>query len=61
MERNMLKWAVIFFVISVVAGVFGFTGVAAGAQSVAKLLFYLFIVLFLIVLVFGVIAGQTLF
>ncbi len=57
----MLKWAVIFFVISVVAGVFGFTGVAAGAQSVAKLLFYLFIVLFLIVLVFGVIAGQTLF
>ncbi len=57
----MLKWAVIFFLISVVAGVFGFTDVAAGAQSVAKLLFYVFVVLFLIVLVFGVIAGQTLF
>jgi uncharacterized membrane protein YtjA (UPF0391 family) len=58
---TMLKWALIFFLISVVAAVFGFTNVAAGAQSIAKLLFFLFLVLFLIVLVFGVIAGQTLF
>lgn len=57
----MLKWAIIFFLISVVAAVFGFSGIAAGAQSIAKLLFYLFLVLFLIVLVFGVIAGQSLF
>lgn len=57
----MLKWAIIFFLISVVAAFFGFTNVAAGAQSIARLLFFLFVVLFLIVLVFGVIAGQTLF
>jgi uncharacterized membrane protein YtjA (UPF0391 family) len=57
----MLKWALIFFLVSVVAAVFGFTNVAAGAQSIAKLLFFLFVVLFLIVLVFGVIAGQSLF
>ena len=57
----MLKWALIFFLVSVVAAFFGFTGVAAGAQSIAKLLFFVFIVLFLIVLVFGVIAGKTLF
>ena len=57
----MLKWAIIFFLISLVAAVFGFTNVVAGAQSIARLLFFLFIVLFLIVLVFGVIAGRTLF
>ena len=57
----MLKWAIIFFLISVAAGVFGFTNVAAGAQSIAKVLFFLIVVLFLIVLVFGVIAGQALF
>ena len=57
----MLKWAIIFFLISLVAAFFGFTNVAAGAQSIAKLLFFVFVVLFLIVLVFGVIAGQTLF
>jgi len=57
----MLKWALIFFLVSVVAAVFGFTNVAAGAQAIAKFLFFLFVVLFLIVLVFGVIAGQTLF
>ncbi len=57
----MLKWALIFFLVSVVAAVFGFTDVATGAQTIAKLLFFLFLVLFLIVLVFGVIAGQALF
>jgi len=60
-EDTMLKWALIFFLVTVVAAVFGFTNVAAGAQAIAKFLFFLFVVLFLIVLVFGVIAGQTLF
>jgi len=32
----MLKWTFIFFIIAIVAGVFGFTGVAAGAATVAK-------------------------
>ncbi|HEY1459058.1 MAG TPA: DUF1328 family protein [Casimicrobiaceae bacterium] len=57
----MLKWAIIFFLISVFAAFFGFSNVAAGAQSIARLLFFLFLVLFLIVLIFGVIAGKTLF
>ena len=57
----MLKWAIIFFLISFVAAFFGFTNVAAGAQSIARLLFFLFLVLFLILLIFGVIAGKTLF
>ena len=57
----MLKWAVIFFIISLVAGFFGFTGVASGAKSIAKVLFFIAIVIFLIVLVFGVFLGTLVF
>jgi len=57
----MLTWAIIFFLISVVAGVFGFTGIAVGAQAIARILFGVFLVLFLIVLIFGVLAGVALF
>jgi uncharacterized membrane protein YtjA (UPF0391 family) len=41
----MLKWALIFFVISVAAGLLGFTGVAAGSAAIAKILFAIFLVL----------------
>jgi uncharacterized membrane protein YtjA (UPF0391 family) len=57
----MIKWAVIFFLISVVAGFFGFTGVASGARSIAKVLFVIALVIFLIVLVFGVMLGKLVF
>jgi uncharacterized membrane protein YtjA (UPF0391 family) len=57
----MLKWAIIFFVISLIAGFFGFTGVASGARSVAKVLFFIAIIIFLIVLVFGVFLGTLVF
>ncbi|MEO7114939.1 MAG: DUF1328 domain-containing protein [Caldimonas sp.] len=57
----MLKWAIIFFVVSLVAGFFGFTGVASGAKSIAKVLFFIAIVIFLIVLVFGVFMGTLIF
>lgn len=36
----MLKWLAIFFIIAIVAGVFGFTGVADGAALVDKFLFF---------------------
>ncbi len=57
----MLKWAIIFFIVSVVAGLFGFTGVASGAKSIAKVLFVIALVIFLIVLVFGVFLGTLVF
>jgi uncharacterized membrane protein YtjA (UPF0391 family) len=57
----MLKWAIIFFVISVIAGFFGFTGVASGARTVAKVLFFIALIIFLIVLVFGVMLGTLVF
>ena len=52
-EGTMLYWAAMFFVIAIVAAVFGFTGLAAGAAGIAKVLFAVFIVLFIISLSFG--------
>lgn len=49
----MLRWAAIFFVIALVAALFGFTGIAAGAASIAKVLFFVFVVLFLIAIIGG--------
>lgn len=51
----MLRYAVIFLVIAIIAGVFGFGGIAAGATEIAKVLFWLFVVIFLVSLVFGLI------
>jgi uncharacterized membrane protein YtjA (UPF0391 family) len=49
----MLNWALMFFVIALIAAVFGFGGIAVAAAGVAKILFYLFLVLFLVSLVAG--------
>ncbi len=49
----MLGWAAAFFLIAIVAAIFGFGGIAAGAVSIAKVLFFVFIVLFLISLIVG--------
>ena len=57
----MLKWALIFFVISLVAGYFGFTGVASGARSIAKVFFFVAIAIFLVILIFGVFLGMLAF
>jgi len=57
----MIKWAIIFFIISVIAGFFGFTGVASGAKTIAKWLFFIAVVIFLIVLIFGVLLGKLVF
>ena len=57
----MLKWAIIFFVISLIAGFFGFTGIASGARGVAKVLFFIAVAIFLVVLVFGVFLGVLVF
>jgi len=43
----MLRWALAFFVVALLAAVFGFTGIAVAAAGVAKILFFLFIILFL--------------
>jgi uncharacterized membrane protein YtjA (UPF0391 family) len=49
----MLKWAAIFFIISIIAAIFGFGGIAEGSAEIAKVLFFIFIVLFLLTIIFG--------
>jgi uncharacterized membrane protein YtjA (UPF0391 family) len=55
----MLKWAAIFFIIALVAALFGFTDIAAGAATIAKVLFGIFLVIFLVFLVMGLLAGRA--
>ena len=49
----MLRWALIFFIVAIVSAVFGFTEIASGAAWVAKVLFFLFLVCFIIFFVNG--------
>lgn len=52
-EISMLHYAVVFFVIALVAALFGFGGIAASAVGVAKVLFVIFLVLAIISFLFG--------
>jgi uncharacterized membrane protein YtjA (UPF0391 family) len=59
--RDMLKWALIFLVISLVAGALGYTGVASGARTIAKVLFGIFLVIFVILVLLAWGAGELIF
>ena len=56
---DMLKWALFFFIISIIAALFGFTGIAAAAAGIAKILFFVFVVICVIFLVLGLMAGRA--
>ncbi len=56
----MLKWAVIFLIIAIVAGIFGFTGVEQASATIAQWLFGIFLVLFLAALIIGLAIGSKL-
>ena len=47
----MLKYALVFFIVAIVAAVFGFGGIATGAAAIAKILFWVFLVVALITFV----------
>jgi uncharacterized membrane protein YtjA (UPF0391 family) len=49
----MLRWALIFFIVAIVAALFGFGNIAAAATGIAKILFFVFLVLFVIALIAG--------
>ena len=54
----MLKWAVIFLIIAIIAGLFGFTDVQAASATIAQWLFGIFLVLFLGALAIGLWIGK---
>jgi uncharacterized membrane protein YtjA (UPF0391 family) len=54
----MLRWTVAFFIISVVAAFFGFSGVSAATAEIAQIIFYLFLFVFVLSLLGGFIRGR---
>ena len=56
----MLKWAFIFLIIAIIAGIFGFTGVERASATIAQWLFGIFLVLFLGALAIGLWLGHKL-
>jgi uncharacterized membrane protein YtjA (UPF0391 family) len=54
----MLRFAIVFLILALVAGVLGFTGIAGQSMEFAKILFFVFLVLFLLGLVFNLSTGK---
>jgi uncharacterized membrane protein YtjA (UPF0391 family) len=52
-EATMLQAAAVFFVIAIIAAIFGFGGIAAGATEIAKILFFIFLIVFIVSLIMG--------
>ena len=57
---DLLQWALIAFVVAIVAGLFGFTGVAQGAASTGRVLFGLFLVVAIVFLVLALLGVSIL-
>jgi uncharacterized membrane protein YtjA (UPF0391 family) len=55
----MLGWAVTFLIIALIAAVLGFGGIAGTAIEIAKIIFFVAILLFVISAVFGLIRGRA--
>jgi uncharacterized membrane protein YtjA (UPF0391 family) len=51
----MLSWALGFFIVAIIAAIFGFGGIATGAANIAQFLFWLFVILFVVSLVVGLV------
>ena len=49
----MLRWAIFFLILGLVAGVLGFTGIAGASFAIAKLLFFIFVAIFVVLLLLG--------
>lgn len=49
----MFRWAIVFLVLTFIAGIFAFAGLVLAAVAVAKLVFYSFLILFLLALIAG--------
>jgi uncharacterized membrane protein YtjA (UPF0391 family) len=56
----MLRWAIIFFIISLLTGVLGFTGISEATAGIAKILFTIFLILFVVALIL-LVTGVKLF
>ena len=55
----MLQWALIFLVVALIAGALGFTSIYVAAAGIAKILFLIFLVLFVVSLVMHLVRGRS--
>jgi len=54
----MLRWALLFLIIGLIAGLLGFTAIAGASIAIAKTLFFIFMAIFLILLIAGLSVGR---
>jgi len=59
-EAAMLRWAIGFFVVALIAALLGFGGIAAAAAGIAKFIFYIFVILFIASLLAHLLRGNRL-
>jgi uncharacterized membrane protein YtjA (UPF0391 family) len=52
-EMTILRWALVFLLVSIVAGLLGFTDISIASADIARILFYIFLFIFLVLLVLG--------
>jgi uncharacterized membrane protein YtjA (UPF0391 family) len=54
----MLSWSLGFFIVAIIAAVFGFGGIASGAADIARICFFFFVVAFVASLIWHLVAGR---
>lgn len=54
----MLGWVLTFLVVALIAGVLGFGGIAGASMEIAKIIFFIAVVLFLVSVIFGAFRGR---
>jgi uncharacterized membrane protein YtjA (UPF0391 family) len=57
-EPAMLRWAFMFLIIALIAALFGFGGIASAAAGIAKVLFFIAISIFVLMVLMGIVAGR---
>ena len=55
----MLRWAILFLIVALIAGVLGFTDVEFVSAGIAKVLFGIFLLGFLLIVLFGLVLGRA--
>ncbi len=56
---GLLKWALAFLVISLIAALFGFTGISEGSADIARVLFFIFLAICVVLFLLGMFAARS--
>ena len=54
----MPRWSWVFFLVAIIAAVFGFTGISSGSSEIARFCFFFFVVVFEVSLIWGFVTGR---